>query len=59
MWPKFLPLATLTYNTFNSPNLANYIPYKLVFGRKPKILLDLETDPDIKVSGTFKDYDTL
>ena len=20
MWPKFLPLATLAYNTFNSPN---------------------------------------
>ena len=38
MWPKFLPLATLTYNTFNSPNSANYSPYELVFGRKPKIL---------------------
>ena len=23
MWPKFLPLATLAYNTFNSPNLGN------------------------------------
>ena len=56
MWPKFLPLATLTYNTFNSPNLTNYSSYALVFGRKPKILLDLETDPDIKVSGTFTDY---
>ena len=56
MWPKCLPLATLAYNPFNSPNLANYSPYELVFGRKPKILLDLETDPDIKVSGTFKDY---
>ena len=59
MWPKFLPLATLAYNTFNSPNIANYSPYELVFGRKPKILLDLETDPDIKVSGMFKDYYTL
>ena len=49
MWPKFLPLATLAYNTFNSPNLANYSLYELLFGRKPKILLDLETDPDIKV----------
>ena len=56
MWPQFLPLATLAYNTFNSSNLANYSPYELVFGRKPKILLDLETDPDIKVSGTYKDY---
>ena len=34
----------------------NYSPYKLVFGRKPKILLNLETMPDIKVSGSFKEY---
>ena len=56
MWPKYLPLATLAYNTFNSPNLANYSPYELVFGRKPKILLYFETDPDIKILGTFTDY---
>ena len=55
IWPKYLPLATLAYNTFNTPNLANYGPYELVFCRKPKLLLDLETKPDIKVSGTFKD----
>ena len=46
----------LAYNTFNSPNLAYLSPYELVFGRKPKILLDLETDPDIKVSGMYADY---
>ena len=34
----------------------NYSPYELVFGRKPKILLNLETTPDIKVSGLFKEY---
>ena len=56
MWPKYLPLAMLVYNTFNSPNLANYSPYELVFGRKPKIILDFETDPDMKMSGTFTDY---
>ena len=55
MWPKFLPLTTLVYNMCNSPNLGNYSPYELVFSRKPKVLLDLETDPDIMVSGTFKD----
>ena len=55
MWPKYLPLATFVYNTFNTPNLANYSPYKLVFGRKPKLLLNLETTPDIKVSWIFKD----
>ena len=56
MWPKYLPLATFVYNTFNTPNLANYSPYELVFERKPKLPLNLETVPDIKVSGTFKDY---
>ena len=59
MWPKYLPLATLVYNTFNILNLANCSPYELVFSRKPKLFLDLETNPDIKVSGTFKDYYTL
>ena len=59
MWPKYLSLAPFAYNTFNSPNLANYSPYKLVFGREPKMLLNLETKPHIKVSGTFKDYHTL
>ena len=59
MWPKYFPLATLLYNTFNTSSLANYSPYELVFGRKPNPLLDLETNPDIKVLGTFKDYYTL
>ena len=27
-----------------------------MFGRKPKSLLDLETDPDIKVLATYKEY---
>ena len=56
MWPKYLLLVTLAHNTFNSPNLGNYSPYELVFGRKPKLLLDLETDPDINISGSYKDY---
>ena len=56
MCHKYLPLATFAYNTFNSPNLANHSPYELVFGRKPKLLLDLETDPNIKIVETFKEY---
>ena len=56
MWHNNLPLATFTYNTFNSLNLANYSPHELVFGRKPKLLIDLETEPDIKISGTYKEY---
>ena len=56
MWPKYLPLATLAYNTFNTPNLANNnSPYELVLGRELKLLLDLETNPDIKVSRILKD----
>ena len=56
MWPKYLSLATFVYNTFNSPNLGNYCPYELTFGRKPKALINLESNPDIKVSKTFKEY---
>ena len=59
MWPKYLSLATFAYNTFNTPNLANFSPYELVFGRKPKVLLNSETTPNIKVAGTFKDYHEL
>ena len=56
MWHKYLPLATFAHNMFNSPHLANNSPYDLVFGRKPKLLLELETDLDVKVSGTYKEY---
>ena len=56
---KYLSLATFAYNTFNTPNLANLSPYELVIRRKPKILLNLETTPDIKVARTFKDYHEL
>ena len=49
-WHKFLSLAT---------NLGNYSPYELVFRRRSKILISIETDPDIKISGTYKDYHML
>ena len=56
MWHKYLSLASFAYNIFNSPNLCNHSPYELIFGRKTKILLDLETDLDIKVSVAYKEY---
>ena len=56
MWPKYLPLTTFAYNTFNTPNVADYSPCELVFSRIPKLLQNLEIMPDIKVSDTFKDY---
>ena len=55
-WHRFLCLATFAYNSVNSPILCNTSPFELAFGRKPRILLDLETDPDIKVSVTYKEY---
>ena len=56
MWPNYLPLVTFAYNTFNTPNIGNYSPYELTFGRKPRQLLKLDSNPNIKVSGTFKEY---
>ena len=56
MWHNYLPLATFVHNMFNSPNLANHSPYELVFGRKLKLLVDLEMDPYVRVSGTYREY---
>ena len=53
---KYLSKATFTYYTFNTPNLGNCSPYELIFGRKPRLLLNLESTPDMKVSATFKEY---
>ena len=51
-----MSLASFAYNTFNSPSLGNYYPYELTFGRKPKLLLNVDSNPDIKVSRNFKEY---
>ena len=56
MWTKYLSLAMFAYNMFNIPNVGNYSPYELTFGRKPKLLLNLDSNPDIKVSRNFKEY---
>ena len=45
MWAKYLSLATFAYSTFNTPNLGNLSPYELTFGRKPKSLLNVESNP--------------
>ena len=54
MWTKYLSLATFAYNMFNTPNLGNYSPYG--FWQKPKLLLNIECNPDIKVSRNFREY---
>ena len=47
-------MTTFAYNTFNTPNLGNFSPYELTYGRKPRQLLNLNSNSDIKVSGTFR-----
>ena len=56
MWSKYLSLVMYVYNTFNTPNLGNLSSYELTYGRKPRPLLNLVSNPDIKVSGTFREY---
>ena len=56
MWPIHLPLATFAYNMFNTPKFRNYNPYNLTFCRKPRPLINLDSNADVKVSGTFKEY---
>jgi len=56
MWPKFLPYAMLRYNSFASPNLDNFSPFELAFGRKPFISPSLEIEPSAPQSSTFRDY---
>ena len=56
MWTKYLSLATFAYNMFNTPNVGNYSPYELTFGRKPKLLLNIESNPNIKVSINLREY---
>ena len=58
-WHKFLSLAMFAYNTFHSLNLGNHSPFEQTLRREPRILLNLETDPDVRISGTYKDYHTL
>ena len=36
MWPKHLLLTTFAYNMCNTPNVGNYSPYELTFGRNIK-----------------------
>ena len=59
MWSKYLPLATFAYNTFKTCNLGNDSPYELIFGRKMRPVLNLDSNPNIKVSDAFKEYHEL
>ena len=55
-WVSCLSYSTLCYNCYDSPNLDGHSPYELVFGHKMLIAPKLEIQPEVVVSGTFKDY---
>ena len=55
-WPNYLPFAIYSFSTFSNPNLNVLSPYELVFGRKARVLTNLETDLIVKVSGTYNEY---
>ena len=42
MWPLYLLFATFAYNIFKTPNLGNYSPYELTYGRKLRPLINLD-----------------
>ena len=50
-----LSYSTLCYNCFDSPNLNGHSPYELVLGHKMLISPKLEIQPEVVVSGTFKE----
>ena len=55
-WHVYLDEAMLTYNTCASPNLDGLSPFELVFGRKAKILPDLELTPTAPIAVTYQKY---
>ena len=55
-WVDYVLDTMRMYNGFTSPNLDGLSPYKLVFGRKAKIMPMLELSTDVPVAGTYKQY---
>jgi hypothetical protein len=46
----------LTYNSYTTPNLDGLSPFELAYGRKAKIVPQMEITPVAPVSGTYKEY---
>ncbi len=55
-WYNCLPYAMMCYNSYSTPNLDNFSPYKLVFGHKMTLFPHLELKPEVVVSDTFTAY---
>ena len=46
----------LNCNAFHTPNLAGYCPLQLVIGRTPKLIPELEVEPQVEVSKTYHEH---
>ena len=44
MWTHYLQTCTYACNSFASPTLDQLGPFQLMFGRFPKVLIELETN---------------
>ena len=53
-WDIYCKPAMLVYNSYASPNLADFSPFELVFGRKANICPEFEIKPQVSITGTHK-----
>ena len=53
---KILIFGYICLQHINTTNLENRSSYELTFGRKPMSLLNFNSIPDIKVTGSFREY---
>ena len=51
-WNIYCKPAMLVYNSYASPNLADFSPFELVFGRKANIYPEFEFKPQVPITGT-------
>ena len=56
MWAHYLLTCTYACNSFASPALNGIRQLQLNFGRSPKFLLEIDTNPQEGTSRSFKDY---
>ena len=53
-WNIYCKPAMSVYNSYASPNLADFSPFELVFGRKANICPEFEFKPQVPITGTHK-----
>ena len=53
-WNIYCKPGMLVYNSYASPNLADFSPFELVFGRKANICPEFEFKPQVPITGTHK-----